>query len=427
MESNTDSVLSAVAAEHASHPQNYGPLETFNGHATLTGPCGDTMVFWLLADNKVIKQVSFITTGCGPSFACGSMATSLTKGRHITEAVSLGQKDILEALGGLPAEVEHCALLAANALRAACDDFLTGSVNSGSSACGTCSKDDCSADKRNQGESMEDFESRKKLLSRLCRIKHKIVVLSGKGGVGKSTVAVNLSMALTLHGKRVGLLDVDIHGPSVPTMLGLEGVKIASDKHDIYPVNVDGLKIMSAGFFLESPDDALIWRGPMKMSVIKQFLTDVAWGELDYLIIDSPPGTGDEPLSLCQLIGDMAGAVIVTTPQKVASMDVRKSITFCRTMKLPVLGIIENMSGFICPHCGEVTSILGSGGAKTIVKDMNVSFLGAIPMDTKMAEAGDSGQVFVKHNPSSTMAFIMQNIINRIEGQNQGRTPETVE
>ncbi len=182
------------------------------------------------------------------------------------------------------------------------------------SSCSTCVKKDCSASQRKKDESPEEFEERRKLQSRLCRIRHKIVVLSGKGGVGKSTVAVNIATALMMAGKRVGLLDVDIHGPSIPTMLGLEGRKPDGCKDGMFPIDLDGLKVMSLGFLLESPDDAVIWRGPLKMGVIKQFLRDVVWGDLDYLIIDSPPGTGDEPLSVCQLIGTLDGAVVVTPP-----------------------------------------------------------------------------------------------------------------
>jgi len=281
-------------------------------------------------------------------------------------------------------------------------------------SCSTCGKKDCSASQRKKDESPEEFEERRKLQSRLCRIRHKIVVLSGKGGVGKSTVAVNIATALMMAGKRVGLLDVDIHGPSIPTMLGLEGRKPDGCKDGMFPIDLDGLKVMSLGFLLESPDDAVIWRGPLKMGVIKQFLRDVVWGDLDYLIIDSPPGTGDEPLSVCQLIGTLDGAVVVTTPQKVAAVDVRKSITFCRRMHLPVLGVVENMSGFVCPKCGETTQIFRSGGGRRMAEDMGVRFLGAIPMDPIIAEACDNGQAFVRLYAASPTAVIMQEIIQPI-------------
>ena len=296
--------FSAVARDHAAHPRNHGPLEDFAGHARITGPCGDTMEFWLTARNGTVDKVSFTADGCGSSLACGSMATSLAEGRRVKDAAALRQQDILGALGGLPKEVEHCALLAANTLKAACEDYLNhqkGSPKESRAAhptCDTCGDNDCSASKRKPDESDEDFYERQKLQSRLCRIRHKVVVLSGKGGVGKSMVAVNLAVALVNAGKRVGWLDVDIHGPSVPTMLGLEGKTIHGEEGELIPMDVGGLKVLSLGFFLPSQDDVVIWRGPMKMGVIRQFLRDVAWGDLDFLIIDSPPGTGDEPLSV---------------------------------------------------------------------------------------------------------------------------------
>jgi NifU-like protein involved in Fe-S cluster formation len=219
--------FSAVARDHASHPRNHGPLRDFNGYARITGPCGDTMEFWLAAQNGKLERISFITDGCGSSLACGSMATSLVEGKRVEDAAALDQKNILDALGGFPAEFEHCALLAANTLKAACEDYLnrqSGSrkeSRSAHAACDTCGDKDCSASERRKDESEEQFKERRQLQSRLCRIRHKVMVLSGKGGVGKSTIAVNLATALMMSGKRVGLLDVDIHGPSIPTMLGL--------------------------------------------------------------------------------------------------------------------------------------------------------------------------------------------------------------
>jgi len=280
--------------------------------------------------------------------------------------------------------------------------------------CDSCGDASCTAKHQKQNESSEEYADRQRLQARLCRINHKIVVLSGKGGVGKSTVAVNLATALALSGLRVGLLDVDIHGPSVPTMLGLEGKTLQGGPGDLMPVELGGMKIMSIGFLLRNPDDAIIWRGPMKMGVIKQFLTDVNWGDLDYLIVDAPPGTGDEPLSLCQLISPLDGAVIVTTPQKVAAVDVRKSISFCRQIGVPVLGVVENMSGFVCPKCGELTQILPEGGGKKIAADMGVPFLGAIPIDPALAHAGDSGKVFIYHFSDTPTGQILQTIIDQI-------------
>ena len=246
-------------------------------------------------------------------------------------------------------------------------------------------------------ESDHDLVDKQKLHERMGRIAHKILVLSGKGGVGKSTVAVNLALSLMLEGKRVGLLDVDIHGPSVPKMLKLEGERILTEGDVMLPVELGDLKVMSIGFLLNRQEDAVIWRGPMKMGVIKQFLMDVDWGDLDYLIVDAPPGTGDEPLSVCQLIEDADGAVVVTTPQEVALAAVRRSITFCRQLNLPVLGVVENMSGFVCPRCGERTEIFGSGGGERLAQKMNVPFLGRIPIDPEVTVSGDSGIPYIQH------------------------------
>lgn len=279
------------------------------------------------------------------------------------------------------------------------------------SACESCSSSSCSATSKKLTETEQEFEDRRRLASRLCRIKHKIVVLSGKGGVGKSTVAVNLAMGLHLAGKKVGLLDVDIHGPSVPTMLGLEKSQVMEGNGELVPVDLNGMKVISLGFFLKDRDEAVIWRGPMKTGVITQFIRDVAWGDLDYLIVDSPPGTGDEPLSVCQTLEDADGAVIVTTPQKVAAVDVRKSISFCRQINLPVLGVIENMNGFVCPKCGELTAVFQSGGGKLMADDMGVPFLGSVPIDPRISEAGDSGVAFLQRYADSTTAELFQSLI----------------
>lgn len=287
----------------------------------------------------------------------------------------------------------------------------------GAKSCGECGDSTCPASRRQEHETDDQFAERQDLQSRMCHIREKILVLSGKGGVGKSTVAVNLAVSLMLKGHRVGLLDVDIHGPSIPTMLGLEQETIQRVEGDLQPIDVGGMKVMSLGFFLDDPDEAVIWRGPMKTGVIKQFLKDVAWGDLDYLIIDSPPGTGDEPLSVIQLIGRVSGALVVTTPQKVAAVDVRKSITFCRRLETPVLGVIENMSGFACPRCGEITPILGAGGGKRMAEEMGIPFLGSIPIDSKVAETGDEGAAFVQRFAVSPTAAVFWDIVTSLSGQ----------
>ena len=249
----------------------------------------------------------------------------------------------------------------------------------------------------------------------LDRFKHKILVLSGKGGVGKSTVAANLAISLGLDGFKTGLLDVDFHGPSIPKLLGLENEKIQTDDHGLVPLKYgENLKVMSLGLLLKSVDDAVIWRGPMKMSAIKQLIKDVNWGELDYLIIDCPPGTGDEPLSVVQLIKNPSGAVVVTTPQLMAVADVRRSIKFCEQVNLPVLGVVENMSGFVCPHCHETVDIFKSGGGEEMAKDMGVNFLGQIPLEPDIVTASDEGRPYVYFYNKSTTAQKIHDMIEKL-------------
>lgn len=268
---------------------------------------------------------------------------------------------------------------------------------------------------------MESTElSNQPVLDRMSHVRRKVLVLSGKGGVGKSTVAVNLAASLMLAGRRTGLLDVDIHGPSIPTMLGIEEKQPGFENGAIVPVDADGIKVLSLGLFLRSPDDPVIWRGPMKMNAIRQFLADAAWGDLDVLVIDSPPGTGDEPLSVCQLIGSVDGAIVVTTPQKVSAVDVRKSISFCRELRVPVIGVIENMSGFACPACGTVTAVLREGGGRRIAEDMGVPFLGSIPLDPKIAESCDAGRAYIRDFADSPTARIMRDIVKSIEPAGPG-------
>ncbi len=240
---------------------------------------------------------------------------------------------------------------------------------------------------------------------RLTHIGHTFVVLSGKGGVGKSTVAVNLALSLSALGFRVGILDTDIHGPSVPKLIGLSGERLQVRGEEILPFTAfNDIKVVSMGLLLDTNDSAVIWRGPMKANVIRQFFGNVAWGDLDYLIVDSPPGTGDEPLSVCQLLSaDKSSAIIVTTPQEVATIDVEKSITFCRQLSLPISGIIENMSGFVCPHCGQEVDVFSKGGGSRLAQRFDIPFLGAIPLDPDVVKSGDAETPYVtKYKDSKT-------------------------
>ncbi len=265
-------------------------------------------------------------------------------------------------------------------------------------------------------ESGTEASSETKAHENLHKVRHKILVLSGKGGVGKSTVAANLALSLSMNGSEVGLLDVDIHGPDIPKMLGIEDQRLMGGENGIIPVLYPPhLKVMSMAFLLSDRDSPVIWRGPLKMKAIEQFIKDVNWGELDYLIMDLPPGTGDEPLSVAHLIPDADGAVIVTTPQDVALLDSRKAVNFVRAINLPIIGIIENMSGFCCPRCGEEIELFKVGGGEKAAQDLGVPFLGRIPLDPRIVETGDSGKPFVLDFAKTESAKAFKRIVERIE------------
>lgn len=244
----------------------------------------------------------------------------------------------------------------------------------------------------------------------LKKIKQKFIVMSGKGGVGKTSVSVNLAIALANKGYQVGLLDVDIHGPDVPRMLGLTGMLAADTNRQMTPMPYsDNLKVLSMESLMPDKDTAIIWRGPVKHTAIRQFIGETSWGDLDYLIIDSPPGTGDEPLTIAQLIPD-AKAVIVTTPQEVSLADVRKSISFCRNVNMRIFGLIENMSGFTCPHCNTVVDIFGTGGGEKTALAYGIQFLGRIPFDPDMVKCGDNGIAFQDKFKTSAITQAFQKI-----------------
>jgi Mrp family chromosome partitioning ATPase len=252
-------------------------------------------------------------------------------------------------------------------------------------------------------------------------VRHVILVLSGKGGVGKSTVAVNLAFSLSGHGYRVGLLDLDIHGPNIPKMLGLEQHKLAISGQLIEPVRVTGnLAVISMAFLLPDQDTPIIWRGPMKMSAIQQFLTEVDWGPLDFLVVDLPPGTGDEALSIAQLAPNLRGAVIVTTPQDVATIDSRKAVKFIQKLGMPVIGIIENMSGMVCPHCKGEIDLFGRGGGEKIARELGVPYLGSIPIDPEMRKAGDEGRPYIYSREKGvawkSVDAVMEALVQVVEG-----------
>ena len=276
--------------------------------------------------------------------------------------------------------------------------------------CGSCSSaESCSAEDKQKRE--EEV-----LQARLTNIKHRIAVMSGKGGVGKSTVAVSLAVSLAQKGHKVGLLDADIHGPNIPKMMGLDNKRLQASEGGIIPEPaMENLAVVSMAFLLDNPDNPVVWRGPLKHTVIRQFVADVQWGELDFLIIDLPPGTGDEPLSVAQVIKPMDGSVIVTTPQDVALLDSRKSVVFSQQIEVPVLGIVENMSGFNCPHCNEVIDLFKQGGGRKAAEDLKVPFLGAVPLDPQVVVQGDAGKPFVTTFPETAAAAAFAEITANVE------------
>jgi ATP-binding protein involved in chromosome partitioning len=259
------------------------------------------------------------------------------------------------------------------------------------------------------------IEERQLLKMRMGKIKHKIAVISGKGGVGKSTVTVNLAAAFANSGHQVGILDADIHGPSVPKLLGLTGKQVKVGPPGAFPVvGPLDMKVMSMEFF--APGELpTIWRGPLKMGAIRQLLQDVVWGELDLLFIDLPPGTGDEPLSIAQLLPEMDGVIVVTMPSVLSSSIVRKAITFAFRLNMPVIGVVENLSSFVCPHCGTKTEIFRSGGGKEIAQESGVPFLGSIPIDPEVGVDADEGKPFVIEHPNSEAAKAFHEVFEKVE------------
>jgi len=253
---------------------------------------------------------------------------------------------------------------------------------------------------------------------RMSRVKHKIAVISGKGGVGKSLVTVNLATALAVNNKdrRVAILDADLTGPCVPKMMGLKGQRLDVGPVGIAPVKgPEGVGVVSMDFLLPTDDSPVIWRGPLKMGAIRQFLGEVAWGPLDYLLVDLPPGTGDESLSILQLLPEMDGVIIVTIPSEVSQAVVKKAVTFARKMEVPVFGVIENMAGLVCPHCGETINVFSEGGGARVAEEMEVELLGSIPIDPRVSTDSDEGTPFILRHPDSPAAKSFMDLVKKIE------------
>jgi ATP-binding protein involved in chromosome partitioning len=288
----------------------------------------------------------------------------------------------------------------------------------------SCSSGSCGSKKADACGSKDAALAQQKLAmdSSLGKIRNKILVMSGKGGVGKSTVATNLALGLADRGYRVGLMDVDLHGPDICRMLNLtERLPKRQEKNGLVPPMRynDNLKVISLEYMMENRDEPVIWRGPLKVQAIRQFIADMDWGELDYLIIDAPPGTGDEPLTVASTIKD-AKALVVTTPQEVALADVRKSLNFCKHVKMDVLGVVENMSGLICPHCCNTIEIFKSGGGEKMATDFKVRFLGRIPMDPRVVLGGDDGKPYLVSQADSPAVAAFTKVMAGVEKATAG-------
>lgn len=290
-----------------------------------------------------------------------------------------------------------------------------------SSACGSCDskKTGCGSSDAQVKAKAHIAQQEVAIKTSLGKIKNKILVMSGKGGVGKSTVATNLALELANRGHKVGLMDVDLHGPDICRMLQLtDSIKDSHTGTGLVPPMKFGenLKVISLEYMMEDRDDPIIWRGPLKIQAIRQFIADIDWGALDYLIIDAPPGTGDEPLTIANTIPD-SQALIVTTPQDVALADVRKSINFCTHVKMRILGLVENMSGLLCPHCGKIVEVFKAGGGERTAKDYNITFLGRVPMDPRVVLGGDEGTPFLSSKTDSPAVKAFAALVDTVEGQ----------
>ncbi len=300
-----------------------------------------------------------------------------------------------------------------------------------SSSCGTCEskKPTCGSSSSQTQAQAHIAQQEVAIKTSLAKIKHKILVMSGKGGVGKSTVSVNLALGLAKRGLKVGLMDVDLHGPDICRMLNLEHRLQDADHQGsglLPPIQAtENLKVTSLEYMMEDRDDPIIWRGPLKIQAIRQFIADMDWGELDYLVIDAPPGTGDEPLTIANTIPD-AQALVVTTPQDIALADVRKSINFCHHVKMRIVGLVENMSGLICPHCNQLVDVFKSGGGERTAKDFGINFLGRVPMDPRVVLGGDAGTPYLTSDQDSLAIQAFSAVVDNVLREQQPAKPVTL-
>ena len=273
----------------------------------------------------------------------------------------------------------------------------------------------CSGNCSSCGEKSSCENEDKKLNEVLSKIGRKIMVLSGKGGVGKSSVAATLAFLLAKSGKKVGLLDLDFHGPSQPTLFGAAHLRLSASEDGLLPLEVCGVKLVSIGLVMEDPDQAVIWRGPAKIGVLRQLIEDADWGNLDYLILDFPPGSGDEVLSAAQMIKGDRAAVIVTTPQEMSMADCRKCIDFCKKLEIGIAGIIENMAGFTCPDCGHTHQLFSSGGGEALAKRYGAPLLARLPIDPRFMAGCDNGDLDTALRSAPAIREAMENVVRAIQ------------
>ncbi len=277
-------------------------------------------------------------------------------------------------------------------------------------SCSLCDNQECKEDKE-----AKEVHNKNIIADRMAKVKHKVLVMSNKGGVGKSTVSANLAASLALKGYRVGIADADIHGPNIPKMFGAEGKRLRITDAGIQPYEAFNLKIASIAFLMEGTDEPIVWRDVWKYDFLQQLFGSFNWGELDYLIVDLPPGTGNESITTIELVNKVGGVVIVTTPQDVALLDSRRSVTFSKINNLPIIGIIENMAGLTCPHCGKDVEVFKIGGGERAAVEMGVPFLGRIPIDPMIAVKADSGEPYIIAYPDSPVGRIFQEIVDRCD------------
>jgi ATP-binding protein involved in chromosome partitioning len=353
-------------------PLRFGPLKWAQAHARLTGPCGDTMEFWVRLRKGRIDKVHFITDGCNNSLLCADAVARLAKGCEPQQIEDFQEKDVLASTSSRVASKDiHCATLAIAGLQGALRHY---------------------AESQKATHPIQDSKNNPNIPEIKTRPAPKILlVLSGKGGVGKSTMALHTARQMQQAGYKVGLLDADIHGPSIPKLLGKIHTTHTMDAQGLRPILCEGIQVVSTGFLFAQPDLAIAWRGPRKDAILRQFLENTQWGELDILVVDAPPGTGEEVMVFAQGIHQANGVLLVTGPQDLAAVDVMRTWNFCTDQGLKVLGLIENMSGYACPACQQLSTPFPMGLGHRLSKEIAIPVSIRIPLHGEISLQSDTG------------------------------------